>query len=147
MKEWRQRLFFSFLVMKWVQYSNTNYPTVFYCEKKNCLFCHVVWNCPAFFSHTDLLQKSVAKLVTQVGVYVPCVSRSRAVCLKACATVTTLCSVSPVGTNASTNRRKRKRVQESNRVPASSDLGLSTNQIPVMVGLNKQEGLTREMMN
>lgn len=36
------------------------------------------------------------------------------------------------GTNASTNRRKRKRVQESNRVPASSDLGISTNQIPVM---------------
>ncbi|XP_035480765.2 general transcription factor II-I repeat domain-containing protein 1 isoform X1 [Scophthalmus maximus] len=37
-----------------------------------------------------------------------------------------------VGTDASTNRRKRKRVQESSRVPASSDLGLSTNQIPVM---------------
>ncbi|XP_053187760.1 general transcription factor II-I repeat domain-containing protein 1 [Scomber japonicus] len=37
-----------------------------------------------------------------------------------------------VGTDASTNRRKRKRVQESNRVPASSDLGISTNQIPVM---------------
>ncbi|XP_029374874.1 general transcription factor II-I repeat domain-containing protein 1 isoform X2 [Echeneis naucrates] len=36
------------------------------------------------------------------------------------------------GTDASTNRRKRKRVQESNRVPASSDLGLSTNQIPMM---------------
>ncbi|KAM3869632.1 general transcription factor II-I repeat domain-containing protein 1 [Diretmus argenteus] len=36
------------------------------------------------------------------------------------------------GTEASTNRRKRKRVQESNRVPISSDLGLSTNQIPVM---------------
>uniref|UniRef100_UPI0037E97EEB general transcription factor II-I repeat domain-containing protein 1 isoform X2 n=1 Tax=Semicossyphus pulcher TaxID=241346 RepID=UPI0037E97EEB len=36
------------------------------------------------------------------------------------------------GTNASTNRRKRKRVQESNRVPPSSDLGISTNQIPVM---------------
>ncbi|XP_039634553.1 general transcription factor II-I repeat domain-containing protein 1 isoform X2 [Perca fluviatilis] len=36
------------------------------------------------------------------------------------------------GTDASTNRRKRKRVQESNRVPASSDLGISTNQIPVM---------------
>uniref|UniRef100_A0A3B4WPZ9 GTF2I repeat domain containing 1 n=1 Tax=Seriola lalandi dorsalis TaxID=1841481 RepID=A0A3B4WPZ9_SERLL len=35
-------------------------------------------------------------------------------------------------TDASTNRRKRKRVQESNRVPASSDLGISTNQIPVM---------------
>uniref|UniRef100_A0A3B5A942 GTF2I repeat domain containing 1 n=1 Tax=Stegastes partitus TaxID=144197 RepID=A0A3B5A942_9TELE len=37
------------------------------------------------------------------------------------------------GTDASTNRRKRKRVQESNRVPASSDLGISTNQIPVML--------------
>ncbi|XP_071375976.1 general transcription factor II-I repeat domain-containing protein 1 [Centroberyx affinis] len=36
------------------------------------------------------------------------------------------------GTEASTNRRKRKRVQESNRVPVSSDLGVSTNQIPVM---------------
>ncbi|XP_017284662.1 general transcription factor II-I repeat domain-containing protein 1 isoform X2 [Kryptolebias marmoratus] len=36
------------------------------------------------------------------------------------------------GTNASTNRRKRKRVQESSRVPASSELGISTNQIPVM---------------
>ncbi|XP_068188271.1 general transcription factor II-I repeat domain-containing protein 1 isoform X3 [Antennarius striatus] len=41
-------------------------------------------------------------------------------------------SASPVGTNASTNRRKRKRVQESSRGPASSDLGISTNQIPVM---------------
>ncbi|XP_061596271.1 general transcription factor II-I repeat domain-containing protein 1 isoform X1 [Cololabis saira] len=36
------------------------------------------------------------------------------------------------GTEASTNRRKRKRVQESSRVPASSELGISTNQIPVM---------------
>ncbi|KAM6907177.1 general transcription factor II-I repeat domain-containing protein 1-like [Xenentodon cancila] len=36
------------------------------------------------------------------------------------------------GTDASTNRRKRKRVQESSRVPASSELGISTNQIPVM---------------
>ncbi|CAI5642710.1 general transcription factor II-I repeat domain-containing protein 1 isoform X3 [Oreochromis niloticus] len=36
------------------------------------------------------------------------------------------------GTDASTNRRKRKRVQESNQVPASSDLGISSNQIPVM---------------
>ncbi|CAM9342617.1 unnamed protein product [Lampetra planeri] len=36
------------------------------------------------------------------------------------------------GTDASTNRRKRKRVQESNRAPASSDLGISANQIPVM---------------
>ncbi|XP_038564300.1 general transcription factor II-I repeat domain-containing protein 1 isoform X2 [Micropterus salmoides] len=45
------------------------------------------------------------------------------ICSQACNTV---------GTNASTNRRKRKRVQESNRVPASSDLGISTNQIPVM---------------
>ncbi|XP_037323872.2 general transcription factor II-I repeat domain-containing protein 1 isoform X3 [Pungitius pungitius] len=35
-----------------------------------------------------------------------------------------------VATDASTNRRKRKRVQESSRGPASSDL--STNQIPVM---------------
>ncbi|XP_060941991.1 general transcription factor II-I repeat domain-containing protein 1 isoform X2 [Limanda limanda] len=35
-------------------------------------------------------------------------------------------------TDVSTNRRKRKRVQESHRVPASSDLGISTNQIPVM---------------
>nr|XP_046267746.1 general transcription factor II-I repeat domain-containing protein 1 isoform X2 [Scatophagus argus] len=45
------------------------------------------------------------------------------ICSQACNTV---------GTNASTNRRKRKRVQESNRVPSSSDLGISTNQIPVM---------------
>lgn len=45
------------------------------------------------------------------------------ICSQACNTV---------GTNASTNRRKRKRVQESSRVPASSDLGISTNQIPVM---------------
>ncbi|XP_028277412.1 general transcription factor II-I repeat domain-containing protein 1 [Parambassis ranga] len=45
------------------------------------------------------------------------------ICSQACNTVTT---------DASTNRRKRKRVQESNRVPASSDLGISTNQIPVM---------------
>ncbi|CAF92813.1 unnamed protein product, partial [Tetraodon nigroviridis] len=37
------------------------------------------------------------------------------------------------GTNASVNRRKRKRVQESSRVAPSSDLDLSTNQIPVMV--------------
>uniref|UniRef100_A0A3B4G0S0 GTF2I repeat domain containing 1 n=1 Tax=Pundamilia nyererei TaxID=303518 RepID=A0A3B4G0S0_9CICH len=37
------------------------------------------------------------------------------------------------GTDASTNRRKRKRVQESNQVPASSDLGISSNQIPVML--------------
>ncbi|XP_032389769.1 general transcription factor II-I repeat domain-containing protein 1 isoform X1 [Etheostoma spectabile] len=44
------------------------------------------------------------------------------ICSQACNTV---------GTDASTNRRKRKRVQESNRVPASSDL-ISTNQIPVM---------------
>lgn len=36
------------------------------------------------------------------------------------------------GTNVSTNRRKRKRVQESSRVPASPDLGISANQIPVM---------------
>ncbi|XP_029029754.1 general transcription factor II-I repeat domain-containing protein 1 isoform X2 [Betta splendens] len=36
------------------------------------------------------------------------------------------------GTDASTNRRKRKRVQESSRTPASSDLGVSSNQIPVM---------------
>uniref|UniRef100_A0A3Q2QBL9 GTF2I repeat domain containing 1 n=1 Tax=Fundulus heteroclitus TaxID=8078 RepID=A0A3Q2QBL9_FUNHE len=36
------------------------------------------------------------------------------------------------GTDASTNRRKRKRVQESSRIPASSDLGISANQIPVM---------------
>uniref|UniRef100_H3CGH0 GTF2I repeat domain containing 1 n=1 Tax=Tetraodon nigroviridis TaxID=99883 RepID=H3CGH0_TETNG len=36
------------------------------------------------------------------------------------------------GTNASVNRRKRKRVQESSRVAPSSDLDLSTNQIPVM---------------
>ncbi|XP_035864901.1 general transcription factor II-I repeat domain-containing protein 1 isoform X1 [Sander lucioperca] len=45
------------------------------------------------------------------------------ICSQACNTV---------GTDASTNRRKRKRVQESNRVPASSDMGISTNQIPVM---------------
>ncbi|KAG7217134.1 hypothetical protein INR49_027675 [Caranx melampygus] len=45
------------------------------------------------------------------------------ICSQACNTV---------GTDASTNRRKRKRVQESNRAPASSDLGISTNQIPVM---------------
>lgn len=46
------------------------------------------------------------------------------ICSQACNTV---------GTNASTNRRKRKRVQESSRGPASSsDLGISTNQIPVM---------------
>ncbi|XP_013859497.1 general transcription factor II-I repeat domain-containing protein 1 isoform X2 [Austrofundulus limnaeus] len=46
-----------------------------------------------------------------------------------------LCSqaCNTVRTNTSTNRRKRKRVQESSRVPASADeLGLSTNQIPVM---------------
>ncbi|XP_028321715.1 general transcription factor II-I repeat domain-containing protein 1 isoform X3 [Gouania willdenowi] len=36
------------------------------------------------------------------------------------------------GTDAPTNRRKRKRVQESSRVPVSPSLGLSTNQIPVM---------------
>ncbi|KAK5917753.1 hypothetical protein CgunFtcFv8_002570 [Champsocephalus gunnari] len=36
------------------------------------------------------------------------------------------------GTEASTNRRKRKRVQESSRGPASSEHGISTNQIPVM---------------
>ncbi|XP_047199328.1 general transcription factor II-I repeat domain-containing protein 1 isoform X3 [Hippoglossus stenolepis] len=46
------------------------------------------------------------------------------ICSQACNTVGT--------DSASTNRRKRKRVQESNRVPASSDLGISTNQIPVM---------------
>ncbi|XP_029304572.1 general transcription factor II-I repeat domain-containing protein 1 isoform X2 [Cottoperca gobio] len=40
--------------------------------------------------------------------------------------------LSPAATDASTNRRKRKRVQESNRAPASSDHGISTNQIPVM---------------
>ncbi|XP_072230994.1 general transcription factor II-I repeat domain-containing protein 1 [Leuresthes tenuis] len=45
------------------------------------------------------------------------------ICSQACNTV---------GTDASTNRRKRKRVQESSRVPASSELGISTNQIPVM---------------
>ncbi|XP_060912107.1 general transcription factor II-I repeat domain-containing protein 1 isoform X1 [Labrus mixtus] len=45
------------------------------------------------------------------------------ICSQACNTV---------GTNASTNRRKRKRVQESSRAPVSSDLGISTNQIPVM---------------
>uniref|UniRef100_A0AAZ1XC29 GTF2I repeat domain containing 1 n=1 Tax=Oreochromis aureus TaxID=47969 RepID=A0AAZ1XC29_OREAU len=45
------------------------------------------------------------------------------ICSQACNTV---------GTDASTNRRKRKRVQESNQVPASSDLGISSNQIPVM---------------
>ncbi|KAM9332064.1 general transcription factor II-I repeat domain-containing protein 1 [Pholidichthys leucotaenia] len=44
------------------------------------------------------------------------------ICSQACNTV---------GTDASTNRRKRKRVQESSRVPTSSDL-VSTNQIPVM---------------
>ncbi|XP_034405365.1 general transcription factor II-I repeat domain-containing protein 1 isoform X2 [Cyclopterus lumpus] len=44
------------------------------------------------------------------------------ICSQACNTV---------ATDVSTNRRKRKRVQESNRVPASSDL-MSTNQIPVM---------------
>lgn len=43
------------------------------------------------------------------------------------------CVASPGGTNVSTNRRKRKRVQESSRVPASPDLGISANQIPVMV--------------
>ncbi|TNN66034.1 General transcription factor II-I repeat domain-containing protein 1 [Liparis tanakae] len=37
----------------------------------------------------------------------------------------------PVATDVSTNRRKRKRVQESSRGPASNDL-MSTNQIPVM---------------
>ncbi|XP_041863832.1 general transcription factor II-I repeat domain-containing protein 1 isoform X2 [Melanotaenia boesemani] len=36
------------------------------------------------------------------------------------------------GADASINRRKRKRVQESSRVPVSSELGISTNQIPVM---------------
>lgn len=45
------------------------------------------------------------------------------ICSQACNTA---------GTDASTNRRKRKRVQESSRVPASSDLGISANQIPVM---------------
>ncbi|KAM8835344.1 general transcription factor II-I repeat domain-containing protein 1 isoform 1-T1 [Synchiropus picturatus] len=35
-------------------------------------------------------------------------------------------------TEVSINRRKRKRVQESQRAPASADLALSTNQIPVM---------------
>ncbi|XP_068592674.1 general transcription factor II-I repeat domain-containing protein 1 isoform X3 [Cebidichthys violaceus] len=44
------------------------------------------------------------------------------ICSQACNTV---------ATDASTNRRKRKRVQESSRGPASSDL-MSTNQIPVM---------------
>ncbi|KAF6721751.1 General transcription factor II-I repeat domain-containing protein 1 [Oryzias melastigma] len=37
-----------------------------------------------------------------------------------------------VGTDASTNRRKRKRVQESSRVSSASDLAPSANQIPVM---------------
>uniref|UniRef100_A0A3P9KG12 GTF2I repeat domain containing 1 n=1 Tax=Oryzias latipes TaxID=8090 RepID=A0A3P9KG12_ORYLA len=37
-----------------------------------------------------------------------------------------------VGADASTNRRKRKRVQESSRVSPASDLAPSTNQIPVM---------------
>lgn len=47
---------------------------------------------------------------------------------------TTYYCVAPAGgTNISTNRRKRKRVQESSRVPASPDLGISANQIPVMV--------------
>ncbi|XP_014853607.1 PREDICTED: general transcription factor II-I repeat domain-containing protein 1 [Poecilia mexicana] len=45
------------------------------------------------------------------------------ICSQACNTA---------GTDASTNRRKRKRVQESSRIPASSDLGISANQIPVM---------------
>lgn len=45
------------------------------------------------------------------------------ICSQACNTV---------GTDASTNRRKRKRVQESNRAPASSDQGIGANQIPVM---------------
>ncbi|XP_038159638.1 general transcription factor II-I repeat domain-containing protein 1 [Cyprinodon tularosa] len=45
------------------------------------------------------------------------------ICSQACNTV---------GTDASTNRRKRKRVHESSRIPASSDLGISANQIPVM---------------
>ncbi|XP_054586937.2 general transcription factor II-I repeat domain-containing protein 1 isoform X3 [Nothobranchius furzeri] len=40
-------------------------------------------------------------------------------------------------TEASTNRRKRKRVQESSRVPASPELGISTNQIPVMKRPNR----------
>ncbi|XP_054482563.1 LOW QUALITY PROTEIN: general transcription factor II-I repeat domain-containing protein 1 [Anoplopoma fimbria] len=44
------------------------------------------------------------------------------ICSQPCNTATT---------DTSTNRRKRKRVQESSRVPASSDL-ISTNQIPVM---------------
>ncbi|XP_068435795.1 general transcription factor II-I repeat domain-containing protein 1 [Clinocottus analis] len=44
------------------------------------------------------------------------------ICSQACNTV---------ATDVSTNRRKRKRVQESSRGPASSDL-MSTNQIPVM---------------
>ncbi|XP_056297483.1 general transcription factor II-I repeat domain-containing protein 1 isoform X2 [Pseudoliparis swirei] len=44
------------------------------------------------------------------------------ICSQACNTV---------ATDVSTNRRKRKRVQESSRGPASSDL-TSTNQIPVM---------------
>ncbi|KAM9729566.1 general transcription factor II-I repeat domain-containing protein 1 isoform 1-T1 [Menidia menidia] len=45
-----------------------------------------------------------------------------------------LCSqaCNTAGTEASTNRRKRKRIQESGRAPASAELGLSANQIPVM---------------
>ncbi|XP_024119423.1 general transcription factor II-I repeat domain-containing protein 1 isoform X2 [Oryzias melastigma] len=42
-----------------------------------------------------------------------------------------ICS-QPCNTDASTNRRKRKRVQESSRVSSASDLAPSANQIPVM---------------
>lgn len=55
---------------------NVNYPIVFYCKKK--LFILIVslkiseksalLSDIAFLSRTDLLQKSVAKLVTQVSV-------------------------------------------------------------------------------
>ncbi|XP_061904912.1 general transcription factor II-I repeat domain-containing protein 1 isoform X1 [Entelurus aequoreus] len=42
------------------------------------------------------------------------------------------CNTAAAAGDASTSRRKRKRVQESHRVPASSELAPSTNQIPVM---------------
>ncbi|XP_034033638.1 general transcription factor II-I repeat domain-containing protein 1 isoform X2 [Thalassophryne amazonica] len=45
------------------------------------------------------------------------------ICSQACNTA---------GMDTLTNRRKRKRVQESSRLPISSDLGVSANQIPVM---------------
>lgn len=107
-----------------------------------CFVCWLRWPICRVLSHTDRLQKFVASLVTQVRPPEPqcCVNVQLGAAEKdnRCAGVCDRggkkrCVVSAGGTNVSTNRRKRKRVQESSRVPASPDLGVSANQIPVMV--------------